>query len=246
MEVVNNSFNASGNTDRKTVHPDVYQITHDLRSPLNSIQGLINLMKSDSTGEHLDEYIDYLESSVKKMDDSISAIVNYSKYSKTQEVASQEIDFKKLIDESLFSLQFMEDAELVNFHVGIGESGIFLSDYGQLLSIFNNMISNAIRYCDHAKNSFLNIDVSFRNGSAIITLEDNGIGIEKEYQQKIFNKRFRVSQDNRGSGLGLHIVRKDVRKLSGEIKVSSILGVGTTFTIAVPNLLSKGMSVNFD
>ncbi len=246
MEVNNNSLNGFSKVSKDIIHPDVYQITHDLRSPLNSIQGLINLMKSDSTKEHLDEYITFMESSVKKMDRSISAIIDFAKEDKKSEVLTQEIDFKKLIDESLLSLRYMENAQFVHFTVDVKESGLFLSDYGRLLSIFNNMISNAIRYRDPAKKSFLNIIVSFMSGGAIIFLEDNGVGIEKAYQHKIFNKLFRVSQDNRGSGLGLHIVRNCIKKLKGEIKVSSTLGVGTTFTIEIPNLLSKGMSINCD
>ena len=246
MEENTNSVNGSDKAIKETIHPDVYQITHDLRAPLMSIQGLINLMKSDLKREHLDDYISLLECSVKKMDHSISAIIDYSKKDKTQEVATQEIDFKKLIDESLHSLQYMEEAERVHITVSVQERGLFLSDYGRLLSVFNNMISNAIRYRDQDKNSSLRIDISFNKGKAIIVFADNGIGIDQAFQSKIFDKLFRVNDDNRGSGLGLHIVRKTIKKLNGEIKLHSVLGEGTTFVIEIPNFLSGRLSINCD
>ena len=183
---------------------------------------------------------------MKKMDHSISAIIDYSKKDKTQEITTEEIDFKKLIDESLLSLQYMEEAELVHVTVSVQETGLFLSDYPRLLSIFNNMISNAIRYRDQGKKSFLNIDVSFTKGKAIIVLADNGVGIDQAFQCKIFDKLFRVNHDHRGSGLGLHIVRRTIKKLNDEIKLHSILGEGTKFTIEIPNLLSSSLSINCD
>ncbi len=236
----------SGKATKAPIHPDVYSITHDLRAPLMSIKGLICLIKSDIAKEHLDEYITFLEASVAKMDKSILEIIDSSKESHSSMIQKQEIDFKKIIAESLRSLQYMEDREHVHVTVSVQEPGLFLSDYDRLLSIINNMISNAVRYRDHAKNSFLHIDVSCHKGLANITFEDNGIGIDKAFQPQIFDKLFRVSDDHRGSGLGLHIVQKSVERLNGNIKLHSVLGEGTTFTIEIPNQLSSHLSIHCD
>ncbi len=246
MAVNGEGTNASEKLSKASVELDIYQVSHDLRAPLMSIQGLINLIKSDSKKEHLDEYIGLLEKSVKKMDASIAQVIEHSKRSYKLEAESQEVDFKYLIDESLFSLRFMEEAESVHINVSAQESGLFLSDYGRLLSIFNNMISNAIRYRDRSKNSFLNIDISFAKGNAIIEFADNGIGIAEAFQSKVFNKLFRVSNDHRGSGLGLNIVRRSINKLKGQIKLRSILGEGTTFTIEIPNQLTSHLIIHSD
>jgi signal transduction histidine kinase len=246
MKVNDNAIDEQNKLSKTPIHPDIYQVTHDLRAPLMSLQGLINLLKSDVKRERFNEYIGFMENSIQKMDASISQIINPSKDQSKPEIVTQEVDFKKLIDESLFSLRFMEEAESVHINVSVQDSGLFLSDYLRLLSIFNNMISNAIRYRDRSKNSFLHIDVSFIKGRAIIVFADNGIGIAESFQSKIFNKLFRVNRDHRGTGLGLHIVRRSIKKLGGDIKLSSSLGKGTTFTIKIPNLLSSHLSVHID
>ncbi|MEO7991164.1 MAG: HAMP domain-containing sensor histidine kinase [Chryseolinea sp.] len=241
MEVTDNS----GSTNKDPIHQDLYSITHDLRAPLMSIKGLISLLKSETNKENIDQYISFLEASVDKMNETISGIIDSSKGSESNEIQKLEIDFRKIIAESLHSLQFMEDMDRVHITISAEESGLFLSDYNRILSIFNNMISNAVRYRDCNKNSFLHIDVSIRKGVATLVFTDNGIGIDNAFQSKIFDKLFRISNDQRGSGLGLHIVQKSIVKLNGTIKLHSILGEGTTFTIEIPNLLSN-MSIHCD
>jgi signal transduction histidine kinase len=242
MELTNNSEQA----DKNPIHPDVYSITHDLRAPLNSIKGLIGLLKSDVNKEYFDQYITFLEAGVEKMNETISMIIESSKHSEATGIPKQQIDFKKIIKESLHSLQYMDDMDRIHLTVSAPESGLFLSDYGRMLSLFNNMISNAVRYRDRAKNSFLHIEVSIRKGMATLVFTDNGIGIETEFQSKIFDKFFRISKDHRGSGLGLHIVHKNILKMNGTIKLRSVLGEGSTFTIEIPNLLSNNRSIHFD
>lgn len=247
MEVDNNnSDNASDKIKKTTLSPDVYSITHDLRAPLMSIKGLISLLKSDLTKEQFDEYIIFLEKSVARMDDSITRIVESSKNTKETSIRTQKIDFESTIAESLQSLRYMQEIDAVHITTSVEESQPFISEHERLLSIFSNMISNAVRYRDPAKNSFLHIDISFRNGKAILVFADNGIGIEEVFQHQIFNKLFRVHHDQRGSGLGLHIVQTNVEKLKGEINVQSVLGEGTVFTIEIENHIKNNLSINYD
>ena len=105
----------------------------------------------------------------------------------------------------------------------------------------NNFLSNTIKYQDSSnkKKSFVNIQVLITKTHAVIAIQDNGVGIKKEYQPKIFNMFFRASENSFGSGLGLYIARQAVERLGGKIKVDSKLGLGTTFTITLPNLEDK-------
>lgn len=242
MEVSDNSEKAK----KSPIQQDVYSITHDLRAPLMSIKGLICLLKSETNKENIDQYITFLEASVDKMNETICGIIDSSKESESIEVQKQEIDFRKIIAESLHSLQYMEDMDSIHVTISAQESGLFLSDYNRILSLFNNMISNAVRYRDPNKNSFLHIDVSIHKGVATLVFTDNGIGIDKAFQSRIFDKLFRISDDHRGSGLGLHIVQKSILKMNGDITLHSVLGEGTTFTIEIPNLLSNTMSIHSD
>jgi signal transduction histidine kinase len=102
--------------------------------------------------------------------------------------------------------------------------------------VFNNLISNAIRYSDpYKKQSFVRIGITTTVDQAHITVEDNGIGIEQEHIEKVFNMFYRATESKSGSGLGLYIVKETLDMLGGKIQVSSTMGKGTTFTLTIPN-----------
>jgi PAS domain S-box-containing protein len=212
----------------------VYSASHDMRAPLMSVKGLVNLIKKESGRENLEMYLKLIDKSIGKLDHFITDITQYSRNSRL-EVEASLIDFNAIANESIESLRYMEEAEKVKISVTVqGEIG-FYSDPRRVLVIFNNLISNAIRYYDSWKESFLNIKVEVTESESIISFADNGIGIAEEFQDKIFKMFFRASFESKGSGLGLYIVKNTIDKLSGKISVSSKLGEGTIFTIVLPN-----------
>jgi PAS domain S-box-containing protein len=214
----------------------VYSASHDLRAPLMSVKGLLNMIKLDPDKENVEHYLTLIEKSVGKLDNFISDIINYSRNAR-MDVMPKEIDFHELLQESIDALKFMEGAEHVKSLRKIEVHGAFYSDYSRLLIVFNNMISNAVRYRDTwKKESYLKIDIAANPEKATIIFSDNGIGIQQEYVDKIFKMFFRANADSKGSGLGLYIVKGAVEKLEGTIQVQSKLGEGTTFIIEVPNL----------
>jgi signal transduction histidine kinase len=152
------------------------------------------------------------------------------------DILPKEIDFESLVQESIDSLKFMEGAEQVTSSRNIRITTPFYSDYSRLLIIFNNIISNAVRYRDSRKNnSFLDINIVADDEKALLVFKDNGVGIPEEYVDKIFKMFFRANADSKGSGLGLYIVKSAIEKLNGDIQVFSRLGEGTEFRIVVPN-----------
>jgi PAS domain S-box-containing protein len=217
----------------------VYSASHDLRAPLMSVKGLLNMIKIDPERAHTDHYLALIEQSVKKLDSFIVDIINYSRNSR-MEVISQAIDFNEVLSESIDSLKFMEGAEEVRSIREIDTPNPFFSDYGRLLIVFNNIISNAVRYRDTRKeDSFLKIRIVTTADRAIIKFEDNGVGIHPDYQDNIFKMFFRASADSKGSGLGLYIVKGVVEKMNGSIYQESVYGKGTTFTIEIPHQNAK-------
>jgi signal transduction histidine kinase len=86
------------------------------------------------------------------------------------------------------------------------------------------------------KDSYIHIKVAVTSSHMTLTMADNGVGIAAEHLPKIFEMFYRASQDSKGSGLGLFLVRESVKILQGEIAVSSKLGEGTTFILQLPNL----------
>jgi signal transduction histidine kinase len=153
------------------------------------------------------------------------------------DVMPKEINFETLLQESIDSLKFMEGAEQVRTIRDISLEAPFCSDYSRLLIVFNNIISNAVRYRDSWKeDSFLKVHIVVNKKEAVIEFSDNGVGIAKEYVDKIFKMFFRANADSKGSGLGLYIVKSAIEKLNGTIEVSSTLGEGTKFSMRIPNL----------
>lgn len=214
----------------------VYSASHDLRAPLMSVKGLLNMIQLDPEKSNTPYYLEMIEKSIDKLDHFISDIINYSRNSR-MDVIPKEIDFHELLQASIDSLKFMDGAEEVESMRDIHIDAPFYSDYSRLLIVFNNIISNAVRYRDKRKeHSYLKITVQTTAEKARICFSDNGVGIAEEYIDKIFKMFFRANADSCGSGLGLYIVKSAVEKLEGTITVESKLGEGTTFTIEIPNL----------
>ncbi|MEO8474760.1 MAG: PAS domain-containing sensor histidine kinase [Chryseolinea sp.] len=214
----------------------VYSASHDLRAPLMSVKGLLNMISIDPDKSNTDQYLHLMDKSINKLDNFISDIIHYSRNSR-MEVMAKQINFHELVEESIESLKFMEGADTVKTFKYITISAPFYSDYSRLLMIFNNIIANAVRYRDGRKKSYLKIEIDTNHVGAVIRFTDNGIGIQEEYKDNIFRMFFRANADSKGSGLGLYIVKGVVEKLHGSIEVDSTLGEGTTFTIEIPNVV---------
>lgn len=213
----------------------VYSASHDLRAPLMSMKGLLNMITLDPDKGNTTHYLALMDKSINKLDSFISDIIHYSRNSR-MEMMSKRIHFHELVEESIEALKFMEGAKDVNILRKIRETAPFYSDYSRLLMIFNNVIANAIGYRDIRKESFLKIQVTVDSNGATISFSDNGIGIHKEHLENIFKMFFRANADSKGSGLGLYIVKGVVDKLAGTIEVQSSLGEGTTFKVNLPGV----------
>jgi PAS domain S-box-containing protein len=214
----------------------VYSASHDLRAPLMSVKGLINMIKLDPEKQNTDQYLALIEKSVNKLDHFISDIIHYSRNAR-MDIMPKQIDFNELLQESIDSLRYMEGADTVKTIRNIVQQAPFCSDYSRLLMVFNNIISNAVQYRDTRKeDSYLKIDILVDEKRAILRFSDNGIGIPEEYVDKIFRMFFRANADSKGSGLGLYIVKGVLEKLEGSVSVQSKVGEGTIFNFEIPNL----------
>ena len=212
----------------------IYRVTHDLRAPLLSVKALVDLMRKEPEKHNLDYYFNMIDQSIDRMRQSIGDIIDSSRNPEKNNAAP--VDFKRIAQEAIHSIRFIAVQEFVQIELQVDQTDTFFSDEKSLQSIFNNLLSNAIRYRDATKLSSVYLNITFDNKGAKIILKDNGIGIEAELLEKIFAKYFRVNHDAEGSGLGLFIVKGAVENLGGTIQVQSVVGKGTTFIIHVPNL----------
>ena len=215
----------------------VYKTSHDLRAPLVSVLGLINITLAEQDEHVRKEYLGLMAKSIKKLDSFILDIISFSKSARS-EVVAEVIDFSSLINEVFDGLRYMEEAQSIDFRLQLEPVLDFCSDRKRLEIVLHNIVANAIRYKDPRKEaSYITIKLKQNNPKlAVLTIEDNGIGIGKQHQEKIFNMFYRATDANVGSGLGLYIVKENLNKLKGNIKVNSVLGVGTSFQITLPSL----------
>ena len=126
--------------------------------------------------------------------------------------------------------------EPATYSINISGKGNFYSDYERLRMVVNNLVSNSIRYKAYGRAPHIEFEVNVNKDKAVIKVIDNGIGIEENHLEKVFEMFYRATDKNVGSGLGLFIVKETVEKLEGSITISSQLNNGTEVSIVLPNL----------
>ncbi len=221
----------------------VYKVSHDLRAPLSSILGLVNLARLPGNHDNPMDYINIIGRKVEDLDHFISDVLSHSKNLK-MDVSHALVDFNAIISKTFVDLNYLEGASDVMVYRRV-DDGEFFSDPWRISEIFRNLVSNAIKYRQtEATNPEIRIEVNIRDVRTEIIFADNGIGIEKENLGKIFEMFYRATEQSDGSGIGLYIVKNAVEKLRGTISVNSEVGVGTTFTIILPNRSTKGATEN--
>lgn len=213
----------------------VYSASHDLKAPLRSIMGIVNIAKTETQDEKQALYLDMIYRSASKLSNFINDLTNFSRNSRL-EVLHQKIDFNEILQETMESMSYMDSAH--NFEVNATFEGLpFYSDISRLKIIFSNLISNAIKYQRNDSKIIpkLDLTVTVSKSKAMLIFADNGEGIPAEHQKSVFKMFYRASERSQGSGLGLFIIKEVVKKLNGKIKLESVPNQGTTFTLTIPN-----------
>ena len=216
----------------------VYHTSHDLRAPLASILGLTTLIDEEVDLSKVKEMNNMIKESVKKQDDFIKSILNYSQ-NENLPTTIVGIRFQEIVDNVLQELSNMPSKSHVDIRLNVTGESIFYGDPMRLTIIFKNLISNAIKYYDARKKSYLSIDVSKSQNESVVVVEDNGTGIKKEHLANIFNMFYRGNENSDGSGLGLYIVKETIDKLGGSIRIFSEYGRGTKFVFNIPNVVER-------
>ena len=218
----------------------MYKTSHDLRSPLTSILGLLSLAKVEKDPQKLPEYLGYMENRVEKLDNFVKSMLTYAKTSRG-EIKAEVVDWELLIDESLGNLDYLSNFKQIMVHKEYhshNNEQPFLGDLLRLRIIFNNLLGNAIKYADPSKEEpYIRISVRTYQEKAIICIEDNGIGIDQQFMQDIGKMFFRATEKSEGSGLGMYIVKQAIEKLEGRMEIDSELGEGTTIRVYIPSLV---------
>ena len=213
----------------------VYSASHDLKAPLLSIKGLVNLMEMDSA-TNPGYYLDRIKASIERLTDFVNDLVDYSRNSRT-ELKIEKVNFNHLMLEVLGNFEFLPINEEVKKEIIIDPIHDFYSDPYRIYTVLNNLVSNALRYSDQCKyECYVKVKISKSDQMVVMRIEDNGIGIAQEHYSRIFEMFYRGTDIQTGSGLGLYIVNETVLKLKGSIHLESKEGLGTVFEVALPDL----------
>jgi signal transduction histidine kinase len=224
----------------------VYSASHDLRSPLTSILGLLNIMREEVSDSGTIHLVSLMEESILKLDNTIRDIVAYSRNNRTT-ITIEPIGLKSLVEEIMGNLRYLETSDFkIPDQIVVKNEIVFLGDRNRIQIILNNLLANAIRYRHPARKPEVIVEAVLKGQFVQITVKDNGLGINEKHIGKIFEMFYRTSDTSAGSGLGLYIVRETIKKLNGSIDVVSQINEGTTFTIVLPLMYQTNLKTEFN
>lgn len=218
----------------------VYSTAHDLRSPLASILGILDLIKSEGNSEDQNEYLTIIENCAEKINLYIRKIIEYYKNLRFDE-SRDLIDYTTVIEKTVQPLRLQHPE--IDFEIEINQQQRFVNDLFRITVILDNLISNAVKFLKPgSENQTVKIKIDVDKDSATISIEDNGKGIKKEFLESVFQMFFRTENTTEGLGIGLFIVKEALQKIQGTIDVDSVDGEGSVFKIEVPNLDAAQMN----
>lgn len=224
-----------------------YSVSHDLRAPLRSMQGLAQALQedySDRLDSDAQEYIQRIIASAERMDELIQDLLKYSRLSRA-EMKLRVLNLTDIVTEATTQLETLRSRPAqITIEQPLPE---VIGHRTTLIQVLINLLSNAIKFVSPDKQPQVRVWAGVGKGAEgqqlsssspsfpriRLWVEDNGIGIAPEHQERIFNvfERLHGEESYPGSGIGLAIVRKGVERMGGQVGVESVIGQGSRFWI---------------
>ncbi len=206
-----------------------YRTFHDMKEPMVALVGLIHMIRLETKSESVNVLLNMAEASIKRLDNFSLSLAEYVSVIQ-KNITKKKFKLRYQIDETIFSLRDWEGYDKVNIVVedltnSMDQEIEFDPDI--LSVILKNLITNAIRFRDVEKDSFIRIKYKAKKDSLLILIQDNGMGMNQHVHQKVTEMFYRGTNESKGSGLGLYMTKILLENCDGRLKIQSKEGVGT-------------------
>jgi signal transduction histidine kinase len=218
-------------------------LSHELKAPLNALEGYLRMMQEKQSGEKIDDYAVAIDRSLHRIQGMRNLIMDLLDFTKIRlerkEEKIQEIDLESLASAAMVTVQPYAIQMEVNLKLDVRSKAVIMADPDDIEIVFNNLLSNAVKYNKFGGKAEITIDSS--ETEAIIVISDSGIGIRQEDTENLFTEFVRIKSEKTknitGSGLGLSIVKKVIEMYKGSVTVESKPDIGSVFTVRIPKKL---------
>ena len=215
-------------------------LSHELKAPLNAVEGYLRMMQNKEAGDRIDDYETPIERSLQRIQGMRNLIMDLLDFTKIRlerkEEKIEKVDLASIARGAIFAVQPYAIQMEVSINLTVRSDSMLMADPTDIEIIFNNLVSNAVKYNKRGGKAEIIIDST--DDEAIITFSDTGIGIKPEDRENLFKEFVRIknerTKDISGSGLGLSIVRKVVELYHGTISVDSTPDIGSKFIVRLP------------
>ncbi|HEU5291328.1 MAG TPA: ATP-binding protein, partial [Cyclobacteriaceae bacterium] len=214
-----------------------YHASHDLRAPIATILGLVNLGTKETSLEGIYGYLEMIRGRVNHLDNILNDLKAVS-FNNSSDLAMEAFDFRNELNAILESLN--DPHHLFQIDVDINQSVDFITDHTRMRTVLRNLLANSFKSYNPSNSvSFIKLKIRVERSHASFQLKDNGTGMEWIHKGRIYDMFFRGTTQSTGTGLGLYIVKSMVEKLKGNISFESTLYKGSTFLMSIPNTIMK-------
>jgi PAS domain S-box-containing protein len=217
----------------------VYTASHDLKSPISNIEGLLALLpellpEAVRADELVAPVLDRMQESIERFRRTITHLTDVSRLQAEFAQPAETVSLAAIIKDVRQDLhfQFLATGAVLTVEANGAQPRVFSPK--NLRSLIYNLLSNALKYRHPARTPLVRISCQQAGDELVLTVQDNGLGLSAQQQQRLFQLFQRLHTHVEGSGVGLYAVKKIVENADGRIAVESELGVGTTFTLTFP------------
>ncbi|OFY61487.1 MAG: hypothetical protein A2V46_09015 [Bacteroidetes bacterium RBG_19FT_COMBO_42_7] len=215
-------------------------LSHELKAPLNAIEGYLRMMQEKQSGDRIEDYATPIERSLQRIQGMRNLIMDLLDLTKVRLERKEEkieaVHLSNIASNAIVTVRPYAIQMEVSIKLSMKSDVVIMADPTDMEIIFNNMVSNSIKY--NKRGGKVEIKIDEDSSNVILFFSDTGIGIKEEDKENLFSEFVRIKNEKTrnisGSGLGLSIVKKVVELYNGSITVDSSPDVGSTFTVRLP------------